>query len=109
MTFEEFYLAERDIASPVDILKSRRYKGYTGLNRKKQNILPQTHRSRTDIPKALQDLYKQESGRKILTPSEAQQIKTKYHVGDIEPGFSKSLTNTGIKLYFDGSKYVLTK
>ena len=94
---------------PHNLLASRKFKGSTGVARKKQNLLPQMYKTDPNYSDKLSRLKKMDSGRFLLNDKEVEQIKTLYKITDLETRNSRNLGNTGITLFITDNKYYIKK
>ena len=94
---------------PENLLASRKFKGSTGMGRKKQNLLPQMYKTDTNYPDKLKRLKGMDSGSFLLNDQEVQQIKSLYKITDLEQRVSRNLGNTGITFFISDNNYYIKK
>ena len=94
---------------PENLLASRKFKGSTGMGRKKQNLLPQMYKTDPNYPDKLKRLKGMDSGSFLLNDQEVQQIKSLYKITDLEQRVSRNLGNTGITFFINDNKYYIKK
>jgi len=94
---------------PENLLASRKFKGSTGMGRKRQNLLPQMYKADPNYPDKLKRLKDMDSGSFLLNDQEVQQIKSLYKITDLEQRISRNLGNTGIIFFINDNKYYIKK
>ena len=94
---------------PENLLASRKFKGSTGMNRKRQNLLPQMYKTDPNYPDKLDRLKSMESGSFLLNDQEVEQIKSLYKITDLEQRVTRNLGNTGITMYIADNQYYIKK
>ena len=94
---------------PENLLASRKFKGSTGMGRKRQNLLPQMYKAAPNYPDKLKRLKDMDSGSFLLNDQEVQQIKSLYKITDLEQRISRNLGNTGITFFINDNKYYIKK
>ena len=94
---------------PENLLASRKFKGSTGMGRKRQNLLPQMYKADPTYPDKLKRLKDMDSGSFLLNDQEVQQIKSLYKITDLEQRISRNLGNTGITFFINDNKYYIKK
>ena len=88
-----------------DLYKLR---GSTGSGRTRQNLLPVSSRANTE-PNSLKSLKACQTGVRLLSDQEAQQIKQLFKITDLEETKSRNLGNTGITMYVANNQYYIKK
>ena len=78
---------------PENLLASRKFKGSTGMGRKKQNLLPQMYKTDPNYPDKLKRLKGMDSGSFLLNDQRV----------------SRNLGNTGITFFINDNKYYIKK
>ena len=94
---------------PQNLLASRKFKGSTGMGRKKQNLLPQMYKTDPNYPNKLERLKSMDSGSFLLNDQEVTQIKQLYKITDLEQKLTRNLGNTGITMFINDNNYYIKK
>ena len=94
---------------PENLLASRKFKGSTGMGRKRQNLLPQMYKADPNYPDKLKRLKDMDSGSFLLNDQEVQQIKSLYKITDLEQRIYRNLGNTCITFFINDNKYYIKK
>jgi hypothetical protein len=94
---------------PQNLLASRKFKGSTGMGRKRQNLLPQMYKTDPNYPDKLTRLKSMDSGSFLLTGSEVETIKSLYNITDLEQRITRNLGNTGITIFINDNNYYIKK
>ena len=89
-------------------LKPYQRKGARGINRIKQNQVPEYARGRGDLNPKVEMLRRGKRTSVVLTPSDVSYVRNRYNIHDIGDG--KMLGSTGIKIMPGGNgRYILVK
>jgi len=94
---------------PQNLLASRKFKGSTGMGRKRQNLLPQMYKTDPNYSDKLKRLKDMDSGSFLLNPQEVETIKDLYNITDLETRGSRNLGNTGITIFVNNNNYYIKK
>jgi len=97
------------LKKPQNLLASRKFKGSTGLGRKRQNLLPQMYKNDPNYPDKLSRLKAMETGTFLLNDQEVEKIKALYKITDLEQKTARNLGNTGIMFFINDNKYYIKK
>lgn len=92
MLYENIFLAKMNEPK----LKPYQRLGSRGLNRKKQNQVPEYARGRGDLNPKVEMMRKGKMKRCMLSPSDISYVRNRYNIHDIGEG--KKLGSTGISI-----------
>ena len=116
-SFKDFFRMtsseNNDGASPgrPDPLNSRKQKGFTGMTRDRQNLVPDKDRPNPDLVHKVEVLRNSMTGRQVLNAKDLQDILGMYNIKNLTPDRSRELGTTGIVIQFDDNlnTYCLNK
>ena len=94
---------------PENLLATRKLQGSTGAGRLHQNLLPASHRANSNYPRKLEELKACQTGVRLLSDQEVQEIKQLFKITDLEEIGSRNLGNTGITMYIADNRYYIKK
>jgi len=94
---------------PQNLLRSRKFKGSTGMVRKRQNLLPQMYKTDPNYPDKLERLKSMDTGTFLLNVQEVDKIKSIFKITDLEQRGNRNLGNTGITFFISDKNYYIKK
>ena len=90
---------------------SRIGKGFTGMQRMRQNLVPDKDRAHPELNDKVEALRDAMHGKKVLNAKDLQYIVTTYKIRNLTPDSPREIGTTGITIGFDEGlgSYCLTK
>lgn len=94
-----------------DPLNSRKQKGFTGMTRMRQNLVPDKDQPNPELVNKVEVLRNAMTGKQVLNAKDLQDILSIYKIKNLTPDRPRELGTTGITIYFDDAlnTYCLNK